>query len=82
MFLVYLQIREKFKKKMNIVFPSPIKNNSARKSSHVNASEVGDVRAVELHSCAELESKLHLRRIFQSDLSSLKITTCWLPGKC
>ena len=48
MFLIYLQIRERFKRKMNIVFPSSIKNNSARKSSRVNPSEVGDAWAVEL----------------------------------
>nr|XP_058947385.1 adhesion G-protein coupled receptor D1-like [Pocillopora verrucosa] len=54
------QIRERFKRKMNIVFPSSIKNNSARKSSRVNPSEVGDAWAVELQYCAEFESKSHL----------------------
>ncbi|RMX36668.1 hypothetical protein pdam_00024515 [Pocillopora damicornis] len=58
--LVYLQIRKHFKRKMNIIFPSSIKNNSTRKSSQVNLSEVGDVWEVELQSCAEFESKLHL----------------------
>ena len=60
MFLIYLQIRERFKRKMNIVFPSSIKDNSARNSSRVNPSEVGDAWAVELQYCAEFESKAHL----------------------
>ncbi|RMX55995.1 hypothetical protein pdam_00016397 [Pocillopora damicornis] len=45
------QIRERFKRKMNIVFPSSVKNNSTRKSSQVNPSEAGDEWAVELQSC-------------------------------
>ena len=60
MLLVYLQIRERFKGKMNIVFPSSIKNNSTSKSSQVNPSEVGDVWAVEMQSCAEFELKSHV----------------------
>ena len=55
MLLVYLQIRERFKGKMNIVFPSSIKNNTTSKSSQVNPSEVEDVWAVEVQSCAEFE---------------------------
>ncbi|CAH3157407.1 unnamed protein product, partial [Pocillopora meandrina] len=47
------QIRERFKRKMNIVFRSSIKSNSTRKSSQVNPSEVGDVWAVKLQSCAQ-----------------------------
>ena len=58
--LVYLQIREGFKRKMIVVFPPSIKNNSTRKSSQVNPSGAGDVWAVELQSCAEFESKSHL----------------------
>ena len=60
MLLVYLQIKERFKGKMNIVFPSSIKNNSTSKSSQVNPSEVGDVWAVEMQSCAEFELKSHV----------------------
>ena len=60
MLLVYLQIRERFKGKMNIVFPSSIKNNSTSKSSQVNPSEVGDVWAVEMQYCAEFELKSHV----------------------
>ena len=60
MLLVYLQIRERFKGKMNIIFPSSIKNNSTSKSSQVNPSEVGDVWAVEMQSCAEFELKSHV----------------------
>ncbi|CAH3164050.1 unnamed protein product, partial [Pocillopora meandrina] len=47
------QIRERFKRKMNIVFRSSIKSNSTRKSSQVHPSEVGDVWAVKLQSCAQ-----------------------------
>ena len=36
-----------------------IKNNSTSKSSQVNPSEVGDVWAVEMQSCAEFELKSH-----------------------
>ncbi|CAH3160167.1 unnamed protein product [Pocillopora meandrina] len=54
------QIRERLKRKKNIVFPSSIEKNSTRKSSQVNPSEVGDVWAVELQSCAEFQSNSHL----------------------
>ena len=60
MLFVYLQIRERFKRKTNVVFPSSIKKNSTRKSSQVNPSGVGDVWAVELQSCAAFESNSHL----------------------
>ncbi|XP_066022820.1 adhesion G protein-coupled receptor L1-like isoform X1 [Pocillopora verrucosa] len=40
------QIRERFKRKMNIVFPSSIKDNSSRKSPQVNPNEVGSVWAI------------------------------------
>nr|XP_058953092.1 adhesion G-protein coupled receptor D1-like [Pocillopora verrucosa] len=40
------QIRERFERKMNIVFPSSIKGNSTRKSSQVNPNEVGNVWAI------------------------------------
>ena len=60
MLLVYLQIREGFEGKMNIVFPSSIRNNFTSKSSQVNPSEVGDVWAVEMQSCAEFELKSHV----------------------
>ena len=54
MLLVYLQIRERFKRKMNIVFLSSSKDNYTRKSSQVNPSEVGDIKAVELQSFLNL----------------------------
>ncbi|RMX37440.1 hypothetical protein pdam_00025494 [Pocillopora damicornis] len=54
------QIKERFKRKMNIVFPSSIRNNYSRKSSQLNPSEVGDIWAVELKSFAKFESKSHL----------------------
>ena len=57
---LYLQIREGFKRKTNIVFPSSIKNNYRMKSSQVSPSKVGDVWAAELQSCAEFESKSHV----------------------
>ncbi|CAH3157416.1 unnamed protein product, partial [Pocillopora meandrina] len=40
------QIKERFKRKMNIVFPSSIKDNSTRKSPQVNLNEVGNVWAI------------------------------------
>ena len=52
--------QREIQKKDEYRFSISIKNNSARKSSHVNASEVGDVQVVELQSCAEFESKSHL----------------------
>ncbi|XP_027060604.1 adhesion G-protein coupled receptor D1-like isoform X2 [Pocillopora damicornis] len=54
------QIRERLKRKKNIVFPSSIEKKSTRKSSQVNPSEVGDVWAVELQSCTEFQSNSHL----------------------
>ena len=59
MLLVYLQIREHLKRKMNAVFKSSNEDNSTRKSPQVNSSEVGDVRAVELQSRSNFEPKLH-----------------------
>ncbi|XP_022790891.1 adhesion G-protein coupled receptor D1-like [Stylophora pistillata] len=63
-FLIFLlhcvrnsQIRERFKRKVNIIFPSTDKRNSARKSSKVNPSDVGDVWAVKLQSYKESELK-------------------------
>ncbi|RMX42309.1 hypothetical protein pdam_00025537, partial [Pocillopora damicornis] len=51
------QIKERFKRKMNIVFLSSIKDTSIRKSSQVKSSEIDIVWTVELPSCAEFESK-------------------------
>ena len=73
MLLVYLQIRERFKRKMNIVFLSSSKDNYTRKSSQVNPSEVGDIKAVELQSFAKFESKSHL-----TGSSQLEITVNYL----
>ena len=57
MSLIYLQIKERFKRKMNIVFLSSIKDTSIRKSSQVKSSEIDIVWTVELQSYAEFESK-------------------------
>ena len=73
MLLVYLQIRERFKRKINIVFLSSSKDNYKRKSSQVNPSEVGDIKAVELQSFAKFESKSHL-----TGSSQLEITVNYL----
>ena len=45
---LYLQIKERFNRKVNTVFPSVSKENSTKKSSQANLSDVGDARAVEL----------------------------------
>ena len=55
--LVYLQIRERFKRRMNAVFPSPNNGNQPMKLSRVNPSEVSAVRAVRVQSCSEFELK-------------------------
>nr|XP_058947390.1 adhesion G-protein coupled receptor D1-like isoform X3 [Pocillopora verrucosa] len=68
-----IQIRERFKRKMNIVFLSSSKDNYTRKSSQVNPSEVGDIKAVELQSFAKFESKSHL-----TGSSQLEITVNYL----
>ncbi|PFX14625.1 putative G-protein coupled receptor 133 [Stylophora pistillata] len=44
------QIKERFNRKVNTVFPSVNKGNSTKKSSQVNLSDVGDARGVELGS--------------------------------
>lgn len=54
-----LQIRERFKRRMNMVFPSCTKQNSIKKSAKIKPNEVGDVWAVELQACGECEWKLH-----------------------
>ena len=51
---VYLQIRERLKRKMNIIFPSAADHgNSAKKSSQFNPSDAGEVRAVEMQAFKE-----------------------------
>nr|XP_058959402.1 adhesion G-protein coupled receptor D1-like [Pocillopora verrucosa] len=48
------QIRERLKRKMNIIFPSAVDHgNSAKKSSQVNPSDAGEVCAVKLQSFKE-----------------------------
>ncbi|CAH3165297.1 unnamed protein product [Pocillopora meandrina] len=48
------QIRERLKRKMNIIFPSAVDHgNSAKKSSQINPSDAGEVWAVELQSFKE-----------------------------
>ncbi|XP_022796716.1 uncharacterized protein LOC111335121 isoform X2 [Stylophora pistillata] len=44
------QIKERFNRKVNTVFPSVNKGNSTKKGSQVNLSDVGDARGVELVS--------------------------------
>ena len=53
--LVYLQIRERLKRKMNGVFTTSIKEDSTRKSPQVNLSDVGDARAVELQPRSDIK---------------------------
>ena len=48
--IVHLQIKERLKRRMNAIFPSYEVGNSARKSSRVNASDAGKIRAVEMQS--------------------------------
>ena len=51
---VYLQIRERLKRKMNIVFPFAADHgNSAKKNSQVNPIDAGEVCAVKLQSFKE-----------------------------
>ena len=51
---VYLQIRERLKRKMNIIFPSAADHgNSAKKSSQFNPSDASKVRAVEMQAFKE-----------------------------
>ena len=57
--LVYLQIRERFKRKVNTVFPSTNNGNSTKKSSQVNPSGVGDTWVAELQSFDEFELEKH-----------------------
>ena len=57
--LVYLQIRERFKRKVNGVFPSTNNGNSAKRSSQVNPSDVGDTWVAELQSFNEFEVEKH-----------------------
>ncbi|XP_066023134.1 adhesion G protein-coupled receptor L4-like [Pocillopora verrucosa] len=44
------QIKERLKRRMKAIFPSSEVGNSARKSSRVNASDAGKIRAVEMQS--------------------------------
>ena len=48
--IVHLQIKERLKRRMKAIFPSSEVGNSARKSSRVNASDAGKIRAVEMQS--------------------------------
>ncbi|RMX42253.1 hypothetical protein pdam_00022611 [Pocillopora damicornis] len=51
------QIQERFKRKLNTVFPSVYTKNSAMKGSQTNPSAVEDIGATELQSCDEFELK-------------------------
>ncbi|CAH3159244.1 unnamed protein product [Pocillopora meandrina] len=53
------QIRERFKRKVNTVFPSTNNGNSAKRSSQVNPSDVGDTWVAELQSFNEFEEEKH-----------------------
>ncbi|XP_066022332.1 adhesion G-protein coupled receptor D1-like isoform X2 [Pocillopora verrucosa] len=53
------QIRERFKRKVNRVFPSTNNGNSAKRSSQVNPSDVGDTCVAELQSFNEFEVEKH-----------------------
>nr|XP_058969314.1 adhesion G-protein coupled receptor D1-like isoform X2 [Pocillopora verrucosa] len=53
------QIRERFKRKVNTVFPSTNNGNSTKKSSQVNPSGVGDTWVAELQSFDEFELEKH-----------------------
>ncbi|XP_022807522.1 adhesion G-protein coupled receptor D1-like isoform X1 [Stylophora pistillata] len=49
------QIRERFKRKVNTIFPSSNSGNSTKTSSQINPSDVGDMWVAELQSCNEFE---------------------------
>ncbi|XP_066023126.1 adhesion G protein-coupled receptor E3 isoform X2 [Pocillopora verrucosa] len=53
------QIRERFKRKVNTVFPSANNGNSTKKSSKVNPSGVGDTWVAELQSFDDFELEKH-----------------------
>ena len=55
--LFHPQIQERFKRKLNTVFPSVYTKNSAMKGSQTNPSAVEDIGAAELQSCDEFELK-------------------------
>ena len=57
--LVYLKIRERFKRKMNTVFPSTNNGKSTKRSSQFNPSDVGDTWVAELQSFDEFEPEKH-----------------------
>ena len=66
----YLQIREGFKGKTNIVFPSSIKNNYRMKSSQVSPSKVGDVWAAELQITGSSQPEITVNYSVQSLVKS------------
>ncbi|XP_022796722.1 adhesion G-protein coupled receptor D1-like [Stylophora pistillata] len=49
------QIRERFKRKANTIFPSTNSGNSTKKNLQINPSDVGDMWVAELQSCNEFE---------------------------
>ncbi|XP_022807526.1 adhesion G-protein coupled receptor D1-like [Stylophora pistillata] len=49
------QIRERFKRKVNTIFPSTNSGNSTKKSSQINPRDVGDMWVAELQSCNEFD---------------------------
>ena len=47
---VHLQIRERFKRRMNTISPYAVDGNFTKKGSHVNLGDAGNVWTVELQS--------------------------------
>jgi hypothetical protein len=50
--LLNLQIRERFKRRLNVIFPAVSDANSTRKTSKVNPSDVDTVRIIEVQPCS------------------------------
>ena len=48
---LYLQIRERFKRKINAIFPAANNGDPAKEKSQVNQSESGVVRKIEVKPC-------------------------------
>ena len=61
-FLVYLQIRERFKRKVSTVFPSATNGNSTKKNSHVNMSDFAMWRQLNCSLTMNLNWKNHTRK--------------------
>ena len=53
-FFINLQFRERFKRKLNGIFPAVIDANPTRKTSKVNPSDVGVVGIIEVRPCSDV----------------------------